>query len=268
MVKKEVMTEEKILKWIMDVTGEKVKDPDSIFDSLRDGIMLCKLVNTIRPGAIPRINTKPVKYLQIENISLFIRICKRVGCPQHDVMSAVDLFDGSNIRQVMTCIESFGRQIQKQVAEGKLDYDGPTLGAKLAKKRDSEECYNFVWDLKNGEESQQQDSQMYTVKDEDGNEMKVSGEEYKKRQDEKFRLAKEKLDREKELIEMERERLKVEQEMDEKRLQERKAELRGDVPKKKGKKKKAKVYEDDDLFRFEEEKGNNGGLELSCCLIQ
>lgn len=47
--------EEQVMDWIEAVTGEEL---DSFYDGLKDGKLLCKLINKIRPNTIRRINTR------------------------------------------------------------------------------------------------------------------------------------------------------------------------------------------------------------------
>lgn len=41
----------------------------SFEDALRDGIILCKLMNSLAPGIIPRINTSGGDYKMMDNIN-------------------------------------------------------------------------------------------------------------------------------------------------------------------------------------------------------
>lgn len=47
--------EEQVLDWIEAVTGEEL---ESFYDDLKDGKILCKLMNTLRPNTIRRINSR------------------------------------------------------------------------------------------------------------------------------------------------------------------------------------------------------------------
>lgn len=41
-------------------------------DALRDGIILCKLMNRLQPGLIPRINTSGGDYKSMDNINQYV----------------------------------------------------------------------------------------------------------------------------------------------------------------------------------------------------
>ena len=47
-----------MLLWVEQVVGDKCEDQNDIGISLRNGVMLCKLINCIEPGSIKKIGTK------------------------------------------------------------------------------------------------------------------------------------------------------------------------------------------------------------------
>ena len=48
-------------------------------DSLRSGVVLCKLINRIRPQTIRRINTSQMPFPQRENIKAFCDAARDIG---------------------------------------------------------------------------------------------------------------------------------------------------------------------------------------------
>ncbi|KAJ2562840.1 Protein kinase of the Mitotic Exit Network [Coemansia sp. RSA 1813] len=50
-------------RFIEAVLGLHV-DASRLNESLRDGVVLCRLINTLRPGAVKRINTKTLPFTQ------------------------------------------------------------------------------------------------------------------------------------------------------------------------------------------------------------
>lgn len=118
--------EEEAQEWIESVLEEKFLA--SFGDSLKDGILLCNLMNKIRPGLIPRIQTSPMPFKQMENITAFLRACRAVGVAEFDLFETVDLFELKKVPLVVNCIHALGRAVQKNVPE----FDGPSLGAKIA----------------------------------------------------------------------------------------------------------------------------------------
>uniref|UniRef100_M4BX42 Calponin-homology (CH) domain-containing protein n=1 Tax=Hyaloperonospora arabidopsidis (strain Emoy2) TaxID=559515 RepID=M4BX42_HYAAE len=116
--------EEEAQGWIEAVLGEKFLA--SFGDSLKDGVMLCTVMNKIKPGLIPRIQTSPTPFKQMENVSNFVRACRTIGVAEFDLFETVDLYNQTNLAQVAQCIHALGRTIQKTMPA----YDGPRLGVK------------------------------------------------------------------------------------------------------------------------------------------
>lgn len=59
--------EKEVLDWIEAVTGEKL--PNGPYeDVLRDGVILCKLINKIAPESVKKIQTKGTNFQLMENI--------------------------------------------------------------------------------------------------------------------------------------------------------------------------------------------------------
>ncbi|CAM9131234.1 unnamed protein product [Ectocarpus sp. 13 AM-2016] len=110
--------------WIEAVTGERVVGPFG--DALRDGVNICKLVNTIKPGAVRKINESRMPFKQMENISNFLKSCRAMGVAEHSLFETVDLYEGKDIGLVVRCIFALGSAVQGTCPE----YTGPTLGAK------------------------------------------------------------------------------------------------------------------------------------------
>ncbi|TDH72903.1 hypothetical protein CCR75_007109 [Bremia lactucae] len=123
-VKSAPTAEEEAQKWIEAVLSEKFLA--SFGDSLKDGVMLCSLMNKIKPGMISRIQTAPMPFKQMENISAFVRACRTIGVAEFELFETVDLYNQTNLGQVVQCIHALGRTIQKTMP----NYDGPLLGVK------------------------------------------------------------------------------------------------------------------------------------------
>lgn len=82
--------------WIQRVIKEDV--PDDLHTALQDGVVLCKLVNAMFPGVIKQYN-KPSSYAfkLIENINLFIQVCKKMGLVEEQLFLATDLYENKNM---------------------------------------------------------------------------------------------------------------------------------------------------------------------------
>jgi hypothetical protein len=111
--------EEQAQRWIEAVTGEKF--PADFQTSLKDGIILCNLVNKIRPGIVPQIGRQKAPFVYMENIGRFLKACDALGVAKHDQFMTVDLYEAKNMNQVVTCIHALGRQAKK------LGFPGPHI---------------------------------------------------------------------------------------------------------------------------------------------
>ncbi|KOX80268.1 Muscle-specific protein 20 [Melipona quadrifasciata] len=68
-------------------------------DALRDGVLLCKLMNKLQPGLITKINTSGGDYKMMDNLNQFQKACVKYGVPDVDLFQAVDLIERKNIAQ-------------------------------------------------------------------------------------------------------------------------------------------------------------------------
>merc|ERR1712026_63809 len=118
--------EKEVLDWIQAVLGEPL--PDGEFEEvLKNGVVLCKLMNKISPGAIPKFKEKGMPFILMENIQSFLKAVKTYGVPDAEVFQTPDLFEARNIPQVTLCIYSLARTTQKHP-----EYNGPAMGPKMA----------------------------------------------------------------------------------------------------------------------------------------
>ncbi|CAM9847781.1 unnamed protein product [Ectocarpus sp. 8 AP-2014] len=92
--------------WVEQVTGEPLEG--DFADGLRDGVRLCKLLNTIKPSSVRRVNPfkEGQKFKQMENISNFIRGCRAIGVPEYSLFETVDLYEGKDVGLVVKCLVS------------------------------------------------------------------------------------------------------------------------------------------------------------------
>ncbi|CAM9634144.1 unnamed protein product, partial [Ectocarpus sp. 12 AP-2014] len=112
--------------WVEQVTGEPFEG--DFADGLRDGVRLCKLLNTIKPSSVRRVNPfkEGQKFKQMENISNFIRGCRAIGVPEYSLFETVDLYEGKDVGLVVKCLYALGGTVQKNCPE----FGGPHLGLK------------------------------------------------------------------------------------------------------------------------------------------
>ncbi|XP_067237436.1 calponin-1 isoform X2 [Chanodichthys erythropterus] len=57
--------EEELRMWISEVTGRKL--PENFMEGLKDGVVLCELINTLQPGSVRKINNSPQNWHQAKS---------------------------------------------------------------------------------------------------------------------------------------------------------------------------------------------------------
>uniref|UniRef100_A0A7N5KBI9 LIM and calponin homology domains 1 n=1 Tax=Ailuropoda melanoleuca TaxID=9646 RepID=A0A7N5KBI9_AILME len=123
-------------KWIEQVTGRSFGDKD-FRTGLENGILLCELLNAIKPGLVKKINRLPTPIAGLDNIILFLRGCKELGLRESQLFDPSDLQDTSNrvtvksldysrkLKNVLVTIYWLGK-----AANSSACYSGTTLNLK------------------------------------------------------------------------------------------------------------------------------------------
>ncbi|CAG9785720.1 unnamed protein product [Diatraea saccharalis] len=122
--------EQEVLNWISAVIGEPVATVP-YEDYLKDGIVLCKLINKLSPGSVKKIQERGTNFQLMENIQRFQAAIKKYGVPEEEIFQTADLFERRNIPQVTLCLYALGRITQKHP-----EWTGPQLGPKMADKNE------------------------------------------------------------------------------------------------------------------------------------
>ncbi|KAM9983283.1 hypothetical protein ACTFIZ_000183 [Dictyostelium cf. discoideum] len=104
--------------WIEEITKEKFKS--SFSSSLKDGILLCRLINTIIPNTILYINNGNSSFKKMENIGNYLKGCLVVGLKKTDLFDTPDLFEEKNINFVISNIHVLGNHVNKMYSHLKL----------------------------------------------------------------------------------------------------------------------------------------------------
>lgn len=120
--------EKEILEWIFAVL-ETPLPAGEFEDILKDGIVLCKLINKIQPASVKKFKEKGPAFLLMENVQSFLAAIAKYGVPNEECFQTPDLFEARNIPQVVLCLYSLGRITQKHP-----EYTGPSIGPKMADK--------------------------------------------------------------------------------------------------------------------------------------
>ncbi|XP_031198380.1 LIM and calponin homology domains-containing protein 1 isoform X12 [Mastomys coucha] len=123
-------------KWIEQVTGRSFGDKD-FRTGLENGILLCELLNAIKPGLVKKINRLPTPIAGLDNTILFLRGCKELGLKESQLFDPSDLQDTSNrvtvknldysrkLKNVLVTIYWLGK-----AANSCASYSGTTLNLK------------------------------------------------------------------------------------------------------------------------------------------
>jgi len=89
-------------QWVERVTGESVGEDFQA--GLKDGVILCKLANKLRPGSVPNISPSKMPFKQMENIGFFLKTCESFGMKKEDLFMTVDLYEGKHLSVVVDTI--------------------------------------------------------------------------------------------------------------------------------------------------------------------
>ncbi|KAL1511664.1 hypothetical protein AB1Y20_004954 [Prymnesium parvum] len=102
----------------------KIGEPDDPLQLLlADGVVLCNLLNAIKPGACkaPSPSANPVS--QRRNIEWFLKAASELGVPPHHLFEVADLYDGKHMRGVLAAVHAVGL-----IAAEMPSYKGPDMG--------------------------------------------------------------------------------------------------------------------------------------------
>jgi len=95
--------------FLEEVLKERVSG--DLADYLKSGVVLCKMINALKPGTITKINAGKMPFMQMENIGAYIQGCKKLGIPEQYLFVTVDLFEGKNMAQVILNINTVKREM-------------------------------------------------------------------------------------------------------------------------------------------------------------
>lgn len=117
-------------EWIEAVLREPLGS-GTLHEVLKDGVVLCLLINTIKPAVCAKPSASRMPFKQMENIANYLQACTQLSVPSHDLFQTVALFENKDMIAVLTNIHSLGRVSQKIPG-----FVGPSLGVRLATKHE------------------------------------------------------------------------------------------------------------------------------------
>ncbi|NXM17504.1 LMO7 protein, partial [Ploceus nigricollis] len=109
--------------------------------ALENGVLLCDLINKIKPGIVKKINRLPTPIAGLDNINVFLKACENIGLKEAQLFHPGDLQDLSNrvtvkpeetnrrVKNVLITLYWLGRKAQSDP-----DYNGPYLSLKAFEK--------------------------------------------------------------------------------------------------------------------------------------
>merc|ERR1712107_896056 len=117
------------ITWIEEVTGSKLgdmKDHIDFAEHLKDGSVLCSLINCLQPGSVKKINTLKAPFKQRENIEMYLKACANYGLKEQDLFQVNDLYENKNLYMVVDNLYSLGVKVS---TENKRNFYEDTLKA-------------------------------------------------------------------------------------------------------------------------------------------
>ncbi|XP_008290883.1 LIM domain only protein 7-like isoform X2 [Stegastes partitus] len=79
-------------RWIEEVTGKSF-GCDNFRAALENGVLLCDLINQLKPGIIKRVNRLSTPIAGLDNISVFLKACGKLGLNASQLFHPGDLQD-------------------------------------------------------------------------------------------------------------------------------------------------------------------------------
>ena len=110
--KYDVGMEHKCREWIEAVTGDKLGE-STLQEELKNGVVLCNLINAIKPGLINKPKNSKMPFMQMENIAMYLEGCTKLGVPSFSSFQTVSLYENKDMGAVLQNIVALGSAAQK-----------------------------------------------------------------------------------------------------------------------------------------------------------
>ncbi|KAK5915475.1 hypothetical protein CesoFtcFv8_001061 [Champsocephalus esox] len=123
-------------RWIQEVTG-KLFGCNDFRAALENGVLLCDLINRLKPGIIKRVNRLSTPIAGLDNVNVFLKACGKLGLNVSQLFHPGDLQDLSSratlrrnetnrrLKNVLVTIYWLGRKAHQDSF-----YSGPQLNVK------------------------------------------------------------------------------------------------------------------------------------------
>ncbi|NWZ02715.1 CNN2 protein, partial [Loxia curvirostra] len=120
--------EAELRTWIESMTGKQI-GPD-FQKGLKDGVILCELMNKLQPNSVRKINHSAQNWHQLENLSNFIKAMASYGMNPVDLFEANDLFESGNLTQVQVSLLALAGMAKTKGLQSGVD-----IGVKYSEKQ-------------------------------------------------------------------------------------------------------------------------------------
>ncbi|CAG8648424.1 11051_t:CDS:2, partial [Paraglomus brasilianum] len=105
----QVSSSQKAAREFIEQTLEVKLLGSNLHESLKDGVVLCSLMNRLKPKSIPQISRKNLPFVKMENIHNFLNAARQFGLHNSDLFETVDLFEGKDMERVVATILALAR---------------------------------------------------------------------------------------------------------------------------------------------------------------
>lgn len=122
-----------VKQWIKQVLGNDPELPSNfmtsdLIESLKTGVLLCKLINKVYPNSI-KYKESNFPFVQMENIEKFLSFCKVKGMQHDELFQTIDLYEFKDPYQVLMSLQSLSRIINAEFPN-KYQLIGPNISKK------------------------------------------------------------------------------------------------------------------------------------------
>ncbi|XP_066517370.1 LIM domain only protein 7b isoform X2 [Hoplias malabaricus] len=123
-------------RWMEEVTGKRFGS-SNFRSALENGVLLCDLINKLKPGIIKRVNRLSTPIAGLDNVNVFLKACGKLGLNDAQLFHPGDLQDVSTrvtvrreetsrrLKNVLITVYWLGRKAQADPS-----YSGPQLNFK------------------------------------------------------------------------------------------------------------------------------------------